>query len=175
MASTALLVLLAIPVLSLRLGQLDAGSDPTSQSDRRAYDLISKGFGEGVNGPLTVVLTLPDGVVRADQQTLLSSAQKTLAGTPGVASAARPPPAVGHGGGHQRDPDDRARRREDQRPGRPPARHGAARARRKDTYLVGTTAGYVDFTEKIGQRMIWLILAVVLLSLMLLTSRSGRS
>jgi RND superfamily putative drug exporter len=33
-ASTALLVLLAIPLLSLRLGQLDAGSDPTSQSDR---------------------------------------------------------------------------------------------------------------------------------------------
>ena len=38
-----------------------------------------------------------------------------------------------------------------------------------DTYLVGTTAGYVDFTEKVGQRMIWLILAVVLLALILLT------
>jgi RND superfamily putative drug exporter len=38
-----------------------------------------------------------------------------------------------------------------------------------NTYLVGTTAGYVDFTEKVGQRMIWLILAVVLLALILLT------
>ena len=38
-----------------------------------------------------------------------------------------------------------------------------------DTYLVGTTAGYVDFTEKVGQRMLWLILAVVLLALILLT------
>src|SRR5262249_52273459 len=37
------------------------------------------------------------------------------------------------------------------------------------TYLVGTVAGYVDFTEKIAGRMIWLILAVVLLSLILLT------
>ncbi len=168
-ASTALLVLLAIPVLSLRLGQLDAGSDPTSQSDRRAYDLISKGFGEGENGPLTVVLTLPKES-SSDQQTLLSSAQKTLAGTKGVASAATP--TVSSSGTvavinviPTTAPDDAKTTdlvdhlRDKVLPGL-----GA-----KDTYLVGTTAGYVDFTEKIGQRMIWLILAVVLLSLILLT------
>ena len=168
-ASTALLVLLAIPVLSLRLGQLDAGSDPTSQSDRRAYDLISKGFGEGENGPLTVVLTLPKES-SSDQQTLLSSAQKTLAGTKGVASAATPTvsssgtvavinviPTTAPDDARTTDLVDHLR--DTVLPGL-----GA-----KDTYLVGTTAGYVDFTEKIGQRMIWLILAVVLLSLILLT------
>jgi RND superfamily putative drug exporter len=168
-ASTALLVLLAIPVLSLRLGQLDAGSDPTSQSDRRAYDLISQGFGEGVNGPLTVVLTLPKES-SSDQQTLLSSAQKTLAGTQGVASAATP--TVSSSGTvavinviPTTAPDDAKTTdlvdhlRDTVLPSL-----GA-----QDTYLVGTTAGYVDFTEKIGQRMIWLILAVVLLSLVLLT------
>ncbi len=168
-ASTALLVLLAIPVLSLRLGQLDAGSDPTSQSDRRAYDLISKGFGEGVNGPLTVVLKLPKES-SSDQQKLLSSAQKTLAGTKGVASAGTP--AASKSGTvavinviPTTAPDDAKTSdlvdhlRDSVLPGL-----GAS-----DTYLVGTTAGYVDFTEKIGQRMIWLILAVVLLSLILLT------
>jgi RND superfamily putative drug exporter len=168
-ASTALLVLLAIPVLSLRLGQLDAGSEPTSQSDRRAYDLISQGFGEGVNGPLTVVLTLPKES-SSDQQTLLSSAQKTLAGTQGVASAATP--TVSSSGTvavinviPTTAPDDAKTTdlvdhlRDTVLPSL-----GA-----QDTYLVGTTAGYVDFTEKIGQRMIWLILAVVLLSLVLLT------
>ena len=168
-ASTALLVLLAIPVLSLRLGQLDAGSDPTSQSDRRAYDLISQGFGEGVNGPLTVVLTLPKES-SSDQQTLLSSAQKTLAGTQGVASAATPTvsssgtvavinviPTTAPDDARTTDLVDHLR--DTVLPGL-----GA-----QDTYLVGTTAGYVDFTEKIGQRMIWLILAVVLLSLVLLT------
>jgi putative drug exporter of the RND superfamily len=38
-----------------------------------------------------------------------------------------------------------------------------------DTFVVGTVAGYVDFTEKVAGRMLWLILAVVTLSLLLLT------
>ena len=54
-------VVLAIPLFSLRLGQLDAGTDPTSQSSRRAYDLITQGFGPGANGPITVVVELPAG------------------------------------------------------------------------------------------------------------------
>ena len=37
------------------------------------------------------------------------------------------------------------------------------------TYVVGTVAGYVDFTAKVASRMLWLILAVVALSLVLLT------
>ena len=50
-ASALLLLVLAIPLLSLRLGQLDAGTDPTSQSDRRAYDLVAQGFGAGHQRP----------------------------------------------------------------------------------------------------------------------------
>ena len=45
----------------LRLGQLDAGTNPTSESIRRAYDLIRTGFGPGTNGPLTVVVVAADG------------------------------------------------------------------------------------------------------------------
>ena len=59
--SVLVLVVLAIPLFSLRLGQLDAGTDPTSQSSRRAYDLITQGFGPGANGPITVVVELPAG------------------------------------------------------------------------------------------------------------------
>jgi len=43
---------LAVPFFSLRLGVADAGNDPTSQTTRRAYDLLSRGFGPGFNGPL---------------------------------------------------------------------------------------------------------------------------
>jgi putative drug exporter of the RND superfamily len=122
-----------------------------------------------VNGPVTVVLTLPEES-SSDQQKLLSSAQKTLAGTKGVASAGTPAaspsgtvavinviPTTAPDDARTSDLVDHLR--DTVLPGL-----GAS-----DTYLVGTTAGYVDFTEKIGQRMIWLILAVVLLSLILLT------
>ncbi len=59
-ASVATLVVLAIPLFSITLGQPDNGTNPTSESSRRAYDLISQGFGAGANGPLTVVVKLPD-------------------------------------------------------------------------------------------------------------------
>jgi RND superfamily putative drug exporter len=45
-------LVLAIPFLSMRLGVNDAGSLPTSDTTRRAYDLMAEGFGPGFNGPL---------------------------------------------------------------------------------------------------------------------------
>ncbi|MFD7132804.1 MMPL family transporter [Streptomyces sp. NPDC059894] len=46
----------AVPVSSLELGLGDDGSQPTSTTQRRAYDLLSEGFGAGFNGPLMVVV-----------------------------------------------------------------------------------------------------------------------
>ncbi|MEV6115699.1 MMPL family transporter [Streptomyces sp. NPDC052109] len=46
----------AIPASSLELGLPDDGSQPTSTTQRRAYDLLSEGFGPGFNGPLMVVV-----------------------------------------------------------------------------------------------------------------------
>jgi RND superfamily putative drug exporter len=46
----------AIPVASLELGLPDDGSQPTSATQRRAYDLLADGFGPGFNGPLVVVV-----------------------------------------------------------------------------------------------------------------------
>jgi putative drug exporter of the RND superfamily len=54
-SATVVLVALAIPVLSLNLGQTDAGTQPTSTSQRRAFDLLARGFGPGFNGPLLIV------------------------------------------------------------------------------------------------------------------------
>jgi len=84
---------LSIPLFSLRLGQLDAGTNPTSQSIRRAYDLIAQNFGPGVNGPLSVVVSLPKGNSTQQNQTLLQNTQGTLAKTPGVAAAGTPSPS----------------------------------------------------------------------------------
>lgn len=57
--SAGLLVALVIPALSLRLGASDAGNNPTSTTNRQAYDLLAAGFGPGFNGPLALVARLP--------------------------------------------------------------------------------------------------------------------
>ncbi|GAA4078708.1 MMPL family transporter [Streptomyces shaanxiensis] len=46
----------ALPATSLELGLPDDGSQPTSTTQRRAYDMLSEGFGPGFNGPLVVVV-----------------------------------------------------------------------------------------------------------------------
>ena len=64
LAGLAILLVLAIPAISLRLGVADAGNDPTSQTTRRAYDLLAEGFGPGSSGPLLVVAEI-DGPAAA--------------------------------------------------------------------------------------------------------------
>ena len=83
----AVVVALALPVLSLRLGFVDAGNNPTSTQSRQSYDLLSKGFGPGFNGPFLLAIELPSGGNRA---ATLAELHRAIAVTPGVASA-RPP------------------------------------------------------------------------------------
>ncbi|MFI6935621.1 MMPL family transporter [Streptomyces sp. NPDC050287] len=47
---------IALPASQLELGLPDDGSQPTSTTQRRAYDLLSEGFGPGFNGPLMIVV-----------------------------------------------------------------------------------------------------------------------
>jgi uncharacterized membrane protein YdfJ with MMPL/SSD domain len=56
--SLAFLVPLIIPVFSLELGQEDVGATNPSTTERQAYDMITKGFGVGYNGPLQVASSL---------------------------------------------------------------------------------------------------------------------
>ena len=44
--------------LSLRLGQEDVGAEPTDTTARQSYDLITKGFGAGTNGPFLISVQL---------------------------------------------------------------------------------------------------------------------
>ncbi|KUO09119.1 MMPL family transporter [Streptomyces sp. DSM 15324] len=81
----AVIAILAIPVFSIQLGHIGDGADPTSFTDRRAYDLMTDAFGPGSNGPLTVVVdqTSVPSDKRADLQ---SQAQKTLNAVPDAAT-----------------------------------------------------------------------------------------
>src|SRR5580704_4252249 len=46
-AALLVLVVLAVPLFSMRLAFTDSGNDPTDLTTRQAYDLISDGFGPG--------------------------------------------------------------------------------------------------------------------------------
>jgi RND superfamily putative drug exporter len=82
----AIMLTLASPALSLRMGNSDAGNNPTGQTTRQAYDLLAKGFGPGFNGPLEVVASLP----RAGDATTLAAIQGALRGAADVASVSPP-------------------------------------------------------------------------------------
>ena len=58
-ASSAILIVLSIPVLNLELGSSDSGELPKDTTARQAYDLIATGFGPGANGPLLIGVDLP--------------------------------------------------------------------------------------------------------------------
>jgi RND superfamily putative drug exporter len=73
---------LAVPALSLRAGTSDAGNDPTSKTTRVAYDLITRGFGAGHNGPLSVVVRLP----RRDDSAAVTAVARALRGQHDIAS-----------------------------------------------------------------------------------------
>lgn len=54
--AVVLLVVLAVPVFSIRLGFGDYGNYPESTTVRQAYDLLAEGFGPGSNGPLFITV-----------------------------------------------------------------------------------------------------------------------
>lgn len=89
--SVALLLVLSLPVLSMRLGFGDAGNRPTTDTTRQAYDLLSEGFGPGSNGPLIAAIETPGGT--ADQAALKTLGDR-IAATENVAfvTPAQPSP-----------------------------------------------------------------------------------
>jgi putative drug exporter of the RND superfamily len=85
-AGLAIMLTLAAPALALRLGSSDAGNDPPGQTTRQAYDLLARGFGRGVNGPLQVVASLPS----VGDRPALTRIAATLRATPDVAAVSPP-------------------------------------------------------------------------------------
>ncbi len=81
----------AIPAAQLRLGLPDDGTQPTSTTQRRAYDLLAEGFGPGFNGPLTIVVDGPGSAVTraaADLGRQLPALADVAAVTPAVTNPA---------------------------------------------------------------------------------------
>jgi RND superfamily putative drug exporter len=61
------ILLLASPVLAVRLGLADAGTAPKDQTTRKAYDLLTTGFGPGFTEPIPVVIDMRSDHAAADK------------------------------------------------------------------------------------------------------------
>jgi RND superfamily putative drug exporter len=159
--STAVLALvvmlvLAIPVLSIRLGTSDQGNHSDTTTTRQAYDLLAEGFGPGFNGPLQVVV---DGT---DTEGLLARIESTE----GVAQVAAVPPTNGvtviqvvPTTSPQAEETDRLidRLREDVIP-----------ASGAEAHVGGVTAVSKDFASVTGDRLPYFIATIVALGFLLL-------
>ncbi|MFH9423378.1 MMPL family transporter [Streptomyces sp. NPDC017529] len=85
-AAAVVMLVLALPTLSLHLGTSDQGNNPGASTTRQAYDLLGEGFGPGSNGPLTLVGDL-DG---AKDRLAFDRLPAELRTTPGVAEVQGP-------------------------------------------------------------------------------------
>jgi len=169
LAGLGILLVLAVPVLSMRLGFGDAGNRPTTDTTRQAYDTLSDGFGPGFNGPLLLVASTPGEAL--DEQALADLGE-TLGDTDGVGFASPPiPNESGDTALFQvfptSAPQDAAteelvdRLRDDVLP-------LATASTNVDVLVGGITAASVDFAEYTASRLPIFIGAVLVLSFLLL-------
>jgi putative drug exporter of the RND superfamily len=84
--AAAVILAIALPFFSMRLGSADSGSDPAGSTTRKAYDLLAKGFGPGYNGPLQLVAQVSGPAQRA----AFVRVERAVAATPGVVGATTP-------------------------------------------------------------------------------------
>ncbi len=171
LAALAILIPLAVPLLSLNLGQKDVAALPASTTARQAYDLISDDFGPGVNGPLLIAVTLRSPA-QGTSDPRLQTLQQDVAKAHGVAAVT--PVQLDQAGttayfnaiskdgpSEQGTSDLVAALRTSTIP-------AAEQGTDIKAYVGGTTAGYVDLASEISSRLLLQILVVILLSFMLL-------
>ncbi|WP_416970829.1 MMPL family transporter [Streptomyces sp. 4F14] len=78
------LAVVAIPAASLKMGLPGDGDQPTSTTQRKAYDMLAESFGPGVNGPLLVTVdATADG---GDVRTEAGEVSRTIGGLKDVAA-----------------------------------------------------------------------------------------
>jgi putative drug exporter of the RND superfamily len=80
-AAMAIMLIIAIPFFSLRLGSSDASNDQAATTTRKSYALLAEGFGPGFNGPLQLV----GAVNTPSEQTAYTKLAVEIKNQPGVA------------------------------------------------------------------------------------------
>jgi RND superfamily putative drug exporter len=168
--AAAVIVVLALPFFSIRLGRADQGNDPAGSTTRKGYDLIASapGFGPGYNSTLELVVNGPG----AAQPGYLSGVADRLAAVPDVNPSSILPVRIGaelalvtfKTRTAPQDPATtdlvkwlRARFT-------PQLTDGTA----NKVYVFGQTAVFVDFARVLAQKMPVFFVAIIGLSFLLL-------
>ncbi|WP_123678916.1 MMPL family transporter [Couchioplanes caeruleus] len=165
LGATLALLVIAIPALDLRLGLPGDNMAGPQTTQRKAYDMLTAGFGPGFNGPLLVVVDAGPG---ADARAVAAEVSTAVTGLPDVA---RVGPATVNPAGDtailqvipRSAPDSRettdlvhAIRDQDE-------------ALRGEIFVTGTTAVNIDMSAKLGAALGPYLAVIVILAFLLLT------
>jgi RND superfamily putative drug exporter len=168
-AALAVLIVLALPIFQLQLGQNDISALPKDTTSRQAYDGLNSGFGPGVNGPLLIAseFSSPE-----EAKALLPKVQKAVAETSDVVAVSEPTldkqgtvsvfTAIS---GSEPWADETVELVEELRDTTVPA---ALEGSKASTYVGGQTAGYIDLASQIADKLPLMIAIVVALSFIVL-------
>jgi len=174
--ATLLVLLIAVPFLSLRLGVVDQGSDPADSTTRKGYDLLARGFGPGFNGPLLLVTDLGRDTSPAPSARLVDALRQDpdVAAVTPTTFLGSPTPGLAVPGGigvttvyPRSEPQSEATsdllaRTRDRLV--PQATAGSG----QDVYVGGSTAAFEDFSSVIAGKLPLFVGVVVALSFLLL-------
>ena len=170
LGAAALLIVLAIPFLSLRLGFSDESNFAEDTTTKQAYDLIVDGFGKGSTGPVYLVASV-DG---ADQAQALGAVNEAVSADPSVVAVLGPQPndpenptavrwiVTPVSGPQDEETEQLVNRLHDEI--LPPVEEASG----ADVLVTGAVAGNVDMSDYMAERMPIFFGAVLTLSFLLL-------
>jgi putative drug exporter of the RND superfamily len=170
-AALVILLVLAIPVLSLELGQTDDAAAAPGTETRESYDAMTAGFGAGLNGPLLIAVDLSKPATSASDPRLQSLhdaiAKTTDVGSVSAASVNDAGTAAVYRVISKSAPSSDATVTlvDTLRDSVLPA---ATKGQDMTAYVGGSTASYIDLADQITQQLPQVIALVLLLSFVLL-------
>jgi RND superfamily putative drug exporter len=168
-AAMLVLIVLALPIFQLELGQNDISALPEETTSRQAYDSLNKGFGPGVNGPLLIASEFSSPT---EAKQVLPQLEKAVGGTKDVKVVSEP--TLDKQGTvavftviSQSEPwaDETVELVEGLRDTVIPQALKGADAQ---SYVGGQTAGYIDLAAQISDKLPLMIAIVVALSFIVL-------
>jgi RND superfamily putative drug exporter len=161
LAGLVVLLVLAVPVLDMCTWPRDAGSQTTSSTIRRAYDLTTSEFGQGANGPFTVGADMTK--VSAPE---LQAGITDLRGDPGIAAVSEPLYSTdGTAALYSIEPTTAPRDAATAE-----TSHRVRTRLGEGMHVTGLTPYFADVSDRLAQRLWLVIIVVVGLAIALLTA-----